>query len=445
MPTIPLPPFLPESEEAFGKHVTTNIAVWYKYCREAYEYIERIGASLAEAQDQVLQSGHRTQALEREVGHLKSSNERLQGAREHQDEQLQKMTDRLVDALREGNQPVATPAPSLPQPTLSPSPPTETRPVTPTLVPTPARLSERLPDPEKFDGDRKDLRRFSSQIYEKMTVNRDRFPTTQSRMTYVTSRLSGQPYAQILPYIIKGTCRLSDYEAILELLDRAFGDPNRVNNARNELFRLRQGNKEFSTFFAEFQRLALEGEISEDSLPVLLEQAINRELRAMLLHHDPPNRQYHEFAQFLQQLENRRIYYENTSGPAPKSYASAARARPTFTPTTTPARPTGPPPPPPPTPQARDPDAMDLGYQRRQSSSPSTRRERGECFRCGSSTHLVRHCSLPDTRGMRTLGSARGSIPPSPETRTPETRTPSPESKSSSPTRSPPRKGRSLA
>jgi len=119
-----------------------------------------------------------------------------------------------------------------------------------------------------------------------MTVNRDRFPTPQSRMTYVTSRLKGQPYAQILPYIVKGVCRLPDYEAILDLLDRAFGDPNRINNARNELFRLRQANKEFSTFFAEFQRLALEGEMSEDSLPVLLEQAINRELRAMLLHHD---------------------------------------------------------------------------------------------------------------------------------------------------------------
>jgi hypothetical protein len=40
-----------------------------------------------------------------------------------------------------------------------------------------SRLSERLPDPEKFKGDRKDLRRFVSQIHEKLNTNRDRFPT----------------------------------------------------------------------------------------------------------------------------------------------------------------------------------------------------------------------------------------------------------------------------
>jgi hypothetical protein len=67
-----------------------------------------------------------------------------------------------------------------------------------------SRLSERLSDPEKFKGDRKDLRRFVSQIHEKLNTNRDRFPTPRSRMAYVTNRLSSDPYAQILPYIKKG-------------------------------------------------------------------------------------------------------------------------------------------------------------------------------------------------------------------------------------------------
>ncbi|KAH1269409.1 hypothetical protein KXW53_000867 [Aspergillus fumigatus] len=51
--------------------------------------------------------------------------------------------------------------------------------------------------------------------------------------------LKGAPYAQILPYIKKGICTLNDYQDILDILERAFGDPNRVNNARNELFSLR--------------------------------------------------------------------------------------------------------------------------------------------------------------------------------------------------------------
>lgn len=126
-----------------------------------------------------------------------------------------------------------------------------------------------------------------------MNVNLDRFPTPQSRMAYVNNRLKGAPYAQILPYIKKGIYTLNDYQDILDILERAFGDPNRVNNARNELFSLRQTNKEFGTFFAEFQRLALEGKMPEETLPTLLEQAISRELRSMLMHNQPPSREYH--------------------------------------------------------------------------------------------------------------------------------------------------------
>ena len=111
-------------------------------------------------------------------------------------------------------------------------------------------------------------------------------------MTYVTSRLEGIPYTQILPYIRDGVCQLSDYEEILTILEHAFGDPNHAWNAHNDLYCLCQGNKEFSIFFAEFECLAMEGEMSEEALPTMLEQAINCELKGMLLHHDPPAGDY---------------------------------------------------------------------------------------------------------------------------------------------------------
>ncbi|KKF92082.1 Protein FAM127C [Ceratocystis platani] len=109
------------------------------------------------------------------------------------------------------------------------------------------QLSERLPDPDKFEGDRPDLRRFTTQIRQKMKRNRDRFPDAQDRMAYVNNRLKGPAYALILPYIQDGECLLPDYDAILKVLDRAYGDPDKVNRARSELFRLRQNNKEFAT------------------------------------------------------------------------------------------------------------------------------------------------------------------------------------------------------
>jgi hypothetical protein len=59
-------------------------------------------------------------------------------------------------------------------------------------------------------------------------------------MSYVNSRLSGTPYSQILPYIRDGVCQLDNYPEILKILERAYGDPNRVQNTRSELFRFKQ-------------------------------------------------------------------------------------------------------------------------------------------------------------------------------------------------------------
>jgi hypothetical protein len=420
MPEAPLPPFLPSTPEEFAEHLKDHTPEWYDYCRQTYDYTRVVETTIAEANERTNQSDLRVQALEQEVEHWKEEIARsrqdyehtvikLQGIKQYQEEQLQKLEQKYITALREKDEALrmAVPMVNTPLSTLSPRPIAEkpadapmgaSTSTAPSSSNTP-QLSERLPDPDKFEGDRKDLRRFISQIHEKMNVNLDRFPTPQSRMTYVTNRLKGPPYAQILPYIRKGICQLEDYDKILDVLDRAFGDPNRVNNARNELFRLRQTNKEFGTFFAEFQRLALEGEMPEETLSTLLEQAINRELRGMLVHNEPPTRDYHKFADFLQDLENRRRHYETPSIPAPRAYAAVA-PKPPVQPT--PIRPAL-------APMLRTerspvhPDAMDLSTTRqaRPSYQPLGRRERGECFRCGSDKHLVKDCPHPDNRPTR--------------------------------------------
>jgi hypothetical protein len=253
-------------------------------------------------------------------------------------------------------------------------------------------LSERLPDPDKFAGDRNDLRRFVSQIHEKMLVNRDRFPTPLARMSYVTSRLSGTPYAQVLPYIKDGACCLPDYGDILDILERAYGDPNRVNTARTRLFRLKQANKEFSVFFAEFQRLGLEAEMNDESLATLLEQAVSKEIKGMLVHSPPPSRQYLALASHLQDLENRTRYYNPTILAAPaRSYAAIATTEPysgvrqSTKPVQDPVSPTS----------SSGGEPMDLGIQRRYRVSD---KESGNCFRCHKPGHHIRECPHPDNR-----------------------------------------------
>jgi hypothetical protein len=292
----------------------------------------------------------------------------------------------LAAAVPTVRTPVSTeppPAKAVPAIAAAEAPPAATRSTSST------RLSERLPDPAIFEGDRKDFRRFQSKIYQKMKTNADRFPTAAERMSYVTNRLEGPAYAQILPYILDGECQLPDYTDVLRILERAYGDPNRVNNARKELFRLKQQNREFAAFYAEFQRLALEGEVHEDSQVTLLEAALSRELKNQLTSVDAPDHSIHQFAAFLQKLENKRRYYsdlsefrslrnahhtQNVRHPAPKAPTTTTVQTKVSTATNT--------------------DAIDLSTTRHR-PKPFGRKERGECYRCGSKDHLVVQCPLP--------------------------------------------------
>jgi hypothetical protein len=98
-----------------------------------------------------------------------------------------------------------------------------------------AQLSERIPDPERFKATRPDLRRFHNAITEKLTVNQDRYPTAVSRMAFVNSRLNDESYKLIQPYIRHGTYRLPDYHDILDILQKAYGDPNEARTTTHWL------------------------------------------------------------------------------------------------------------------------------------------------------------------------------------------------------------------
>jgi hypothetical protein len=121
-----------------------------------------------------------------------------------------------------------------------------------------------------------------------MTANADRFPTAQSRLIYVARRLKDDAYNLILPKTQYGVPQFVDYPQLLEYLEQAFGDLDRVQNAQNRLYTLKQKNLDFSVYLSKFQRLALEGEMPNSALTPLLYQGISRELQDILLHNPAP-------------------------------------------------------------------------------------------------------------------------------------------------------------
>jgi hypothetical protein len=53
---------------------------------------------------------------------------------------------------------------------------------------------------------------------------------------------------------MKDDCiNLGNFEAFVTLLEEAYGDPNHINTAERALAKLYQGNRDFVTYYAEFQ------------------------------------------------------------------------------------------------------------------------------------------------------------------------------------------------
>lgn len=416
------PPILPNNFHEFEEHVAADPSAWFQYFSSAYEHMQQQDLRL---QAREHDNRHLAQQLQEQATALATS----QGIREYQKEEISTLTQRLVDLARNTTT-EKTPAVGTPLFT-TPTPAAETLPVPPVGAATPTpptstashQLSERHPDPEKFDGNREDLRRFVHQIHAKLTINADRFTTPAARLGYVAGRLTGDAYKLVLASTRFGIPQFPDYPELLVHLEKAYGDPNRVRNARRKLDALRQTNQEFSRFYAEFQRLALEGDMPNEALPAMLERAISRELKSMLMHSPADNElDTHALADHLQILDNRYREFQTpalrpivpTKSPAPARSSPAA----TFaTPATyaVAAKPSA----------KQDPDAMDLSRSRRPQSParPGNRYTNRECFRCGAKDHYVRDCLKPDTRPA--LGSTRVTSPPrSPPSAQPRLRSP---------------------
>jgi hypothetical protein len=93
---------------------------------------------------------------------------------------------------------------------------------------------EKLPDPEVFRGDRdrERLHLFKQQMKIKLLGNADRYPTLQSKLSYAFSRLEGVAANQFLQYVGEGGITLPSMIRFYEVLDTAFGDPDRMRTAR---------------------------------------------------------------------------------------------------------------------------------------------------------------------------------------------------------------------
>ncbi|KAH7478061.1 hypothetical protein FOMA001_g9035 [Fusarium oxysporum f. sp. matthiolae] len=327
MPAHPTPPTLPRDRAEFEAHYAKDPDQWFQYLSDAYAWMKEQEPSQAAADRKLVELQTETTRAIAQVDYI----EKRLDAKE---KELEAVRLDLYKAQTAAFPTVASLTPTaIPDP-VAKAPVAETMGTPPTPITrstASAQLSERIPDPDKFKATRADLRRFHDAITEKLTVNRDRYPTAMSRMAYVNNKLNDEAYKLIQPYIRHGTCRLPDYEDILDILRSAYGDPNETRTARRKLDTIKQKDRDFSTFYAEFQSLSLDSGLEGDVLAPFLEKAISKELFEMLLNNPPADYSYHTLVSHFRELDIRLQEYRERSRPyAPKRSNPTPHRGPTY-------------------------------------------------------------------------------------------------------------------
>jgi hypothetical protein len=85
-----------------------------------------------------------------------------------------------------------------------------------------------------------------------------------------------------------GTIGLEDLPAFIPLLEAAFGDPDGVATAERKMRAIKQKNREFSQYYAEFQVIAADLEWNPSALRNALRMGLSEEMKDSFTYSDMP-------------------------------------------------------------------------------------------------------------------------------------------------------------
>lgn len=260
------------------------------------------------------------------------------------------------------------------------------------VAPPPAIGRATAPDPELFDGNRDKLKSFISHLSIKLRNDAHQYPTPQHQLGYAVGFLRGPAFTQIEPLVKVDRIDLPDVAALVRILENAFGDPDREATAEKKIKNIKQGNREFSVYYAEFQRYAADLDWNEKAKKSALTDGLCDEIQTLLLSADQPPKDLNEYAMFLQRMDNRIRLHKAKKGGQRTTTTTTTTSRATTSTATSSSRP-----------RPNSPEPMDLsagaGKRRITAEERQKRMQEGRCLYCGGLGHLVRQC--PSTKTLQ--------------------------------------------
>jgi hypothetical protein len=254
-----------------------------------------------------------------------------------------------------------------------------------------AKPKSSLPHPEKFNGQVHKFDTWLPSIKAKLRVDSEAIGDATAQFYYVYLNLESHVQAMVLPQLSQAEDdQIWSYLSILNQLSRVYSNPNKVQEAEDKLYSLKQGTDSLHAFIAKFERILYEArgqDWNDVNKIAAFRQGLNTTIKNRLAQQLNLPRTYAKFIETVQQLAGRSSTYEHQSSEKKPYHSHDAMDMSTINTISAITK----------SPRPSSPSSPFHTNSRARSTSPAERqqlRKQGKCVRCGSSEHWVKDCDI---------------------------------------------------
>jgi Ty3 transposon capsid-like protein len=237
----------------------------------------------------------------------------------------------------------------------------------------------KVPTPDKFNGNKKDIKNFIASIKNLIQLQPSRFPNEETKILYTSTLLSGDALTwfrtqQTLPTTL---------ENFWTQLNHIFGDPCAEWTARDALRKLNQGKMSCVAYTTKFHHLSLETGYDTNALYQMYHDGLNDQIKDALSQAVDVPLDLEKYVNLCIKIDNRqfsRRMEKATHGPG-----NYSQPRQPYRPTTSVMMPAN----------TATPMQLDAVFPVPGPLSQEEKQRRmtlGLCLYCGTSGHLAKSC-----------------------------------------------------